>query len=153
MIQYHANNTVSGRHCDITAKIDGVVHNLGMCKTFESSIEKSDTEVNTLQCNWTQHRGGPLSGSLDMTMYFGVPIFHDMMEEYAREGIEKYFEITVSNNDPGSQSGAQTITYQHCTLISCQPSKADVDAEVLEEDMQFTFAGIQTTGRFNDSTV
>ena len=152
MSQYRVQQAVSGRHCTIHATVDGVVHELGMVKTFESSVESSDTEVNTLKGAWTQHKGGVLAGSINMTIYFGCPLFHKMMAEYAQTGIDKYFKLTVTNNDPGSEQGAQTVYYQDCRLVSIQPSKADVDADVLEEDVEMNFGGMEYGGNFADNT-
>ena len=153
MTQYRAQQGVSGRHVTIHATVDGVVHDLGMAKTFESSVEKSDTEVNTLRNNWTQHKGGVLSGSISMTLYFGCPLFHSMMQEYATTGIDKYFLLTVSNNDPGSEQGAQVTYYQNCLLTSIQPSKADVDSDMLEEDAEINFSGMEYGQKFADNTL
>jgi hypothetical protein len=153
MAQFRAQQKVSGRHVSIHATVDGVVHELGMVKTFESSVESSDTELNTLRGAWTQHVGGPCSGSISLTIYFGCPLFHKMMAEYTQTGIDKYFKLTVANNDPGSDQGAQTVFYQDCRLVSIQPSKADVDTEVLEEDIEINFAGMEYGSNFADNTI
>ena len=66
MAQYTAQQAVSGRFVTIHATVDGTVHELGMVKTFEASVESTDTEINTLRGMWTQHKGGVLSGSISM---------------------------------------------------------------------------------------
>lgn len=68
-------------------------------------------------------------------------------------GIDNYFKLTVVNNDPGSEQGAQTCFYQDCRLVSIQPSKADVDTDVLEEDIEINFAGLEYGGNFADNTL
>ena len=153
MPQYRVQQAVSGRHVDIHATVDGVVHELGMVKTFESSVESGDTEVNTLRGAWTQHKGGPCTGSISLTIYYGCPLFHKMMADYVQTGIDKYFKLTVGNNDPGSEQGAQTCFYQDCRLVSIQPSKADVDTDVLEEDVEINFAGLEYGSNFANNTI
>lgn len=153
MAQYRVQQAVSGRHATIHATVNGVVHELGMVKMFESNVENSDTEVNTLRGPWTQHKGGPCSGSISMTIYFGCPLFHKMMADYVQTGIDTYFKLTVVNNDPGSEQGAQTCFYQDCRLVSIQPSKVDVDTDVLEEDVEINFAGLEYGGNFADNTI
>lgn len=153
MAQYRAQQAISGRHFTIHATVDGVVHELGMVKTFEVSLESSDTEINTARGAFTQHKGGVLSGSISMTIYYGCPLFHKMMNEVAKTGIDKYFQITAVNNDPGSEQGAQTVFYHDCRLVSIQPSKMDVDADVLEEDIEMNFGGMEYAGNFADNTI
>lgn len=76
-----------------------------------------------------------------------------LLAEYAQTGIDKYFQLTVVNNDPGSEQGAQTVFYQDCRLVSIQPSKADVDSDVLEEDIEINFGGMEYGGNFADNTI
>ena len=153
MPAYRAQQAISGRHATIHATVNGVVHELGMVKTFESSVESNDSEINTLRGAWTQHKGGPCSGSISMTIYYGCPLFHKMMSEYTQTGIDTYFKLTVVNNDPGSEQGAQTCFYQNCRLVSIQPSKADVDTDALEEDIEINFSGLEYGGNFADNTL
>lgn len=153
MAQYRVQQAVSGRQATIHATVDGVVHELGMVKTFEASVESSDSEVNTLRGPWTQHKGGVLAGSISMTIYFGCPLFHKMMADYATTGIDKYFKLTVVNNDQGSEQGAQTVFYQNCRLVSIEPSKVDVDTDVLEEEIEINFGGMEYGGNFTDNTI
>lgn len=153
MAQYTAQQAVSGRFVTIHATVDGTVHELGMVKTFEASVESTDTEINTLRGMWTQHKGGVLSGSISMTIYYGCPLFHKMMAEVAQTGIDKYFQITAVNNDPGSEQGAQTVFYHNCRLVSIQPSKADVDSDALEEDIEINFGGMEYATNFSDNTL
>ena len=153
MAQYRVQQAVSGRHVTVHVTVGGVVHELGMVKTFESSVESEDTEIKTLRGMWTQHKGGPCTGSISMTIYYGCPLFHKMMAEYAQTGIDQYFKTTVTNNDPGSEQGAQTCFYQDCRLVSIQPSKADVDTDVLEEDIEINFGGLEYGGNFAYNTI
>lgn len=153
MGQYRVQQAVSGRHATIHATVDGVVHELNMIKTFEVSVESEDSEVKTLRGAWVQHKGGPLSGSISMTIYFGCPLFHKLVDEYAQTGIDKYFKLTVANNDPGSEQGAQTVFYHDCRVVSIQPSKADVDTDVLEEDIEINFGSMEYGGNFADNTL
>lgn len=153
MPRYRVQQAVSGRHTTIHATVNGVVHELGMVKDFEASVESSDTEVNTLRGPWTQHKGGPCVGKISMTIFFGCPMFHKIMDEYTQTGIDTYFKLTVTNNDPGSEQGAQTCFYQDCRVVSIQPSKADVDTDVLEESVELNFAGLEYGSHFADNTI
>lgn len=148
MAMFRAQNAVAGRHGTAHATINGVVYELFNIKTLEVTVEKSDTEINTLRNNWTQHKGGVLSGKISITAYFGSPVLHTLMDEYAKTGIDTYFDMTIVNNDPGSAADAQTVTYHDCLLNSITPSKFDVDADALEETYEFSFAGMDYISKF-----
>lgn len=150
MTLYRARNRLSGRQATAFAKIDGVVYELFQVKTLEVTVEKSDTEINTLRNNWTQHAGGVLSGKIEITAYFGSPVFHEIMDNFSKTGIDTYFDLTITNNDPSSDAGAQTAVYHDCNLTSITPSKIDVDADVLEESYSITFSGMEYVSKFTE---
>ena len=50
-----------------------------------------------------------------------------------------YFEIQVTNEDPTSSVGRQTVILKECNLNSIILAKFDADAEFLDEDIEFTF--------------
>ena len=74
-----------------------------------------------------------------MTIYYITSLFRKMVLNYIKNGVPTYFDIMVTNNDPGSSVGPQTTVLKNCTLDSVILAKFDVDADVLDEDFDFTF--------------
>ena len=50
-----------------------------------------------------------------------------------------YFAIQITNEDPTSSVGRQTVILKDCNLDGGILAKFDADAEYLDEDADFTF--------------
>ena len=61
------------------------------------------------------------------------------MKKYKDSGSDFYFDIQITNNDPTSSVGSQTIILKDCNLDSITLAKFDADGEYLDEQMDFTF--------------
>ena len=62
-----------------------------------------------------------------------------MALQYIKTGIPGYFDLLVTNNDPGSSIGEQTTVLKNCSLDSVILAKFDVDSEVMDESVDFTY--------------
>ncbi|AJA42667.1 xkdM-like portal protein (endogenous virus) [Clostridium phage phiCT9441A] len=71
------------------------------------------------------------------------------MLKYMKDGIDTYFDLAVTNEDPTSNIGKQTIVLKNCNLDEVSMAMFDVDSEVLEEDMSFTFEDVDMLDKFN----
>ena len=83
-----------------------------------------------------------------MTIYYVTSLFRKMVIQYIKTGVPVYFDITVTNNDPGSTVGPQTTVLKNCTLDSVIVAKFDVESEVLDEDLSFTFDDVDILDEF-----
>lgn len=144
-----AGDTISGQEGKAQAIINGSVENLFMIKTLEASIEKKKEPVNTLGHRGEQHKGAGWSGSGDMTIYYVSSLFRRLMLKYIKEGIDTYFTIIITNEDPSSTIGRQTIALHNCNLDSAVAAALDVDATTMEEDVSFTFDDIDILEEFD----
>lgn len=139
-----AGDTISGQ--EAVAKItihneDGTntVEDLFFAKNLEGSCAINKTAVKTLGRRGEQHKPNGWTGSGSMTVYYVTTLFRKMVLNYIKTGVMTYFDIMVTNNDPASTVGAQTTVLKNCTLDSVILAKFDVDSEVLDESMDFTF--------------
>lgn len=139
-----AGDTISGQ--EAVAKM--IIHNsdgtnttedLFFAKNLEGSCEINKTAVKTLGKRGEQHKPTGWTGSGSMTIYYVTSLFRKMMLNYIKTGVLASFDILVTNSDPSSSIGAQTTVLKNCTLDSITLAKFDVDAEVLDEDFDFTF--------------
>ncbi|MBC8581694.1 phage tail tube protein, partial [Zhenhengia yiwuensis] len=62
-------------------------------------------------------------------------------------------DIQVTNEDPTSSIGAQTVLLKDCNLDSVVLASFDVDADVLEEDLDFTFSDADLLEKFKKPTL
>ena len=134
-----AGDIISGQEGKAMAVIDGVVHDMIYVKNIEATLEKNKTEVRTLGKRGTQQKTAGWSGSGTMNIYYVTSLFRKMALRYAKDGVDTYFTITIVNEDPGSSIGKQTITLYNCNIDSVLLGKLDVENEILDEDVDFTF--------------
>lgn len=117
-------------------------------KNLEATCEINKTDIYTLGHRGAQHKPNGWTGSGSMTIYYVTSLFRNMALQYIKTGVPVYFDIMVTNNDPGSTVGYQTTVIRSCTLDSVVLAKFDVESEVLDEDMSFTFDDAEILDEF-----
>lgn len=150
-----AGDTVSGQEAVATMLIhnnDGTtsVETMFWAKNLEATAEIQKTEVRTLGKRGAQNKPTGWSGSGSMTIYYVTSLFRRMILEYIKKGVPVYFDITVTNEDPGSSVGPQTTVLKNCSLDSIIIAKFDVEAEVLDESVDFTFDDVDMLEEFQN---
>lgn len=139
-----AGDTISGQEAVAKMTIknaDGTatVEDMFWAKDLEATVEINKTDVYTLGKRGAQHKPNGWSGSGTMTIYYVTSLFRKMAIQYMKTGKPVYFDMLVTNEDPGSTIGPQTTVLKDCTLDSVVIAKFDVESEVLDESMDFTF--------------
>ncbi|MDH6371758.1 hypothetical protein M2444_003557 [Paenibacillus sp. PastF-3] len=137
-----AKDTISGQEGRAFATINGQVEEMFYIKTIEASVEKTKAEVKTLGRRGVQHKTTGWSGSGSMTIYYVTSRFRQLMIDYIKTGRDTNFDITITNEDPGSTIGAQTVTLLGVNLDSVVMVSLDTESDALEEDIDFTFEDI-----------
>ena len=61
-----------------------------------------------------------------------------------------YFEIKISNEEPTSGAGRQTMILIDCNIDGGILAKFDADGEYLDESMDFTFEDFKMPESFKD---
>ncbi|MBD8046753.1 MULTISPECIES: phage tail tube protein [Clostridium] len=146
---FKAGDTISGQEARAYITIDGRNEELFYAKKIESKVEKQKTEVKTLGRRGTQNKAAGWKGTGTLTVYYATSIFRELMLRYMKDGIDTYFDLAVTNEDPTSNIGKQTIVLKNCNLDEVSMAMFDVDSEVLEEDMSFTFEDVDMLDKFN----
>lgn len=148
-----AGDVISGQEATATMLVhnaDGTttVENMFWAKSLEATAEIKKTEVYTLGKRGAQNKPNGWSGSGNMTIYYVTSLFRRMMLSYIKTGVPVYFDLTVTNNDPGSSISSQTTVLKNCCLDSVIIAKFDVESEVLDESVDFTFDGVDMSTEF-----
>lgn len=150
-----AGDTISGQ--EAVAKItvtnpDGTttVEDMFFGKNLEAKCEIKKTAVKTLGKRGEQHKPNGWSGSGNLSIYYVTSLFRRMAIQYIKTGKPVYFDVLVTNDDPGSSVGQQTTVLRNCSIDSVLLGKFDVEAEVLDETIDFTFDDADLIGEFND---
>ena len=153
-----AGDTISGQEAVAKMAIknaDGTtsIEDMFFGKNLEASCDINKTAVKTLGKRGEQHKPNGWTGSGSMTIFYVTSLFRRMAMQYIKTGIPVYFDILVSNNDPASSVGTQTTVLKNCSLDSVILAKFDVDADVLDEDIDFTFDDAEILDQFSAPTL
>lgn len=148
-----AGDTISGQEAAASMLVkapDGSasVENAFWAKNLEATVQVEKTDVYTLGKRGAQHKPTGWSGSGTMTIYYITSLFRKMALQYIKTGMPAYFDLTVTNSDPGSSVGTQTVILKNCTLDSVIVAKFDVESEVLDESVEFTFDDVDILDEF-----
>lgn len=108
-------------------------------RSLEATVEMEKAEGRTLGKRGTQHKPNGWNGTGTCTLYYVTSIFRKMAINYIKTGKPTYFDLFVKNEDPASTVGVQSVILRNCLFDSVVLAKFDVDAEFLDEDMDFTF--------------
>jgi hypothetical protein len=150
MATIKAGDVISGKLAKAYLTIDGSVREMFWAKNIEASVKKKKTEVPVLGQTGLKFKSSGWSGSGKMTIYYSTTLFRSIMLDYIKTGRDKYFDITVENDDPASQIGRQTVVLRSVNLNSACMAKLDVGAELLDETVDFTFHDVDILGSFSD---
>lgn len=153
-----AGDTISGQEAVAKMTIKNAngtstIEDMFFGKNLEATCEIEKTDVMTLGKRGAQHKPNGWSGSGKMTVYYVTSLFRKMALQYIKTGIPVYFDIMVTNNDPASSVGPQTTVLKNCSLDSVILAKFDVESEVMDEDLDFTFDDVDMLDSFATPTL
>ncbi|HBS43707.1 MAG TPA: phage portal protein [Paenibacillus sp.] len=143
-----ASDTISGQEGRAYAVIGTQTEEMYYVKTLETTVEKTKAEVKTLGRRGVQHKATGWSGSGSMTIFYMTSRFRQMMLDYMNTGVDQYFDIEVTNEDPSSSVGAQRIILKGVNLDSVIMASLDTESDALEEEVSFTFEDVQIVQAF-----
>ena len=106
-----ANDAVSGSMAECYVTIDGNRYNMMQLYSFESSAKVNSQDVKILGRTGIGKKPTGWSGSWKGTAHFNQSVFRRWFLTYCKTGRMTPFEIQVSNEDPSSSAGRQTITH------------------------------------------
>ncbi|MDO3678683.1 phage tail tube protein [Paenibacillus ehimensis] len=144
----HARDTISGQEGRAYATINGNAEEMFYVKKLEAKVEKEKAEIKALGRRGTQSKAKGWKGTGSMTIYYMTTLFRQMMNEYMVSGKDTYFDITVTNEDPSSSVGMQTVIIKNVNLDSVIMASLDTGSDTLEEEISFTFDGIEIKDKF-----
>lgn len=132
--------------------IDGENHEMFGLKKFQSDAEFQESDFKVVGTTLVQKKTTGVSLSGSMTIYYGSPYFLRLLQEYLRTGKLPYFTIQITNDDPTTSVGTQTVVFYNVKLQKLPVAMLDADADFLEMEVGFSFTGIEVLNWFNDPT-
>ena len=143
-----AEEIISGQEGRAYLKVNGRNRELMYLKSVEAVVTKKKTAVRTLGRSGDQYKAAGWSGRGKMSIYYVTSLFRELMLQYIRTGKDVYFDLVVVNDDGNSSFGRQTVALRNCNLNSVVLAKLDVNANNLDETVEFTFDGAELLDSF-----
>ena len=125
-------------------------YNFMQAINLEANFEKNKTEVPILGKTGKGNKASGWKGTGSATFHYNTSILRQMMLQYKDTGEDIYFEIQISNEDPTSGAGRQTMILIDCNIDGGILAKFDADGEYLDEEMEFTFEDFKMPETFKD---
>lgn len=144
----NAGDTIAGSLAECYVTIEGNRYNFMQAINLEASIEKVKTEVPILGKTGKGNKAAGWKGTGSATFHYNTSIFRQLLKRYKDTGEDVYFDIQVSNEDPTSRVGRQTVILKDCNIDGGVLTKFDANAEYLEEEMDFTFEDFEMPEKF-----
>lgn len=145
----NAKDTISASLAECFVTIEGNRYNFMQAINLEAQFTKNKAEVPILGKTGKGNKATGWSGSGSATFHYNTSIFRELAYRYKQTGEDIYFDIQVTNYDPTSSVGRQTVILKDCNLDGGLLAKFDADAEYLDEDMDFTFEDFEIPEKFN----
>lgn len=134
-----ANDAIYGSLAECYITIEGRRYNFMSMTKFESKWKANVKEVPILGKVGMGHKAAGGKGTWSGTAHYNQSYFREIADVYQKTGVMPYFEIQVSNEDPASKAGRQTIIHRGCLSEDFTLAKFEAGEEIMEEDLSGTF--------------
>ena len=145
-----AEDAINGREGVATAEINGNVVELMELANITATMNKNKTEFKAMGQRNTQNKATGWTGSGSANVRYLSSRWAKLMQQYAKTGKDTYFTIVITNNDPGSKAGKQVVQLLGCNIDSLDLAKLDIDSEILDQDINFTFSDFNILNEFTE---
>ena len=135
----NAKDAVSGSLAECFVTIEGNRYNFMQAINLEAHMNKIKSQVPVLGRTGKGNKATGWEGVGNATFHFNTSIFRRVLYHYKKTGEEIYFDTQVTNEDPTSAVGRQTVILKDCNLDGGLLTRFDADAEYLDENIDFTF--------------
>lgn len=144
-----AKDAISAALAECYVTIQGNRYNFMQAINLEAKVEKTKSEIPILGKTGKGNKTTGWKGTGSATFHYNTSIFRELLYLYKSTGQDVYFDIMITNEDPTSTVGSQTVILKGCNIDGGILAKFDADAEYLDEDMDFTFEDWEMPTTFN----
>jgi len=144
-------DTLNGASGKAVVTVNGQIKELFGAKKVQTQAEIATSDMKVVGTKKIQKKPAGVTQTGTMTIYYGTPLFLDMLAQYIRQGRMPYFTFQTTNNDPTTTVGVQTVAYYNCKLSGTIPlSVLDADVDMLTMDISFTYEDFEILSAFHD---
>lgn len=145
----NAKDAVSASLAECFVTLEGNRYNFMQAINLEASVEKTKAEVPILGKPGKGNKSTGWKGTGNATFHYNTSLFRELLYRYKNTGEDVYFDIQVTNQDPTSSVGKQTVILKGCNIDGGILTKFDADAEYLDDNLDFTFEDFEIPEKFS----
>lgn len=119
---------------------------------MEAKADKTKAAVPRLGAIMAGHKSCGMEGTFSGTAHYNQSVMRQALIDYKNTGVDAYFEMQITNDDPGSAAGRQTIIFYDCNTDGGILAKFDADGEYLDEEIEGTFEDFSMPEAFANLT-
>ena len=147
-ITMKSSDSISAKLAECFITIEDKRYNFMQAIDLEANFKKNKSEIPILGKTGMGNRTTGWSGTGSATFHYNTSIFRDLMIQYKETGEDIYFEMQITNDDPTSSAGRQTVVLLECNIDGGIIAKFDANGEYLDEELDFTFEDFQMPEKF-----
>ena len=128
-------DTIAAKLAECYLTINTRRYNFMQMIDLEAKVDKDKTTVPCLGRVMKGHKSCGMEGTFSGTAHYNQSELRQALLDYKNTGEDVYFEMQITNDDPDSAAGRQTIVFYDCNMDGGTLAKFDADGEYLDEDI------------------
>ena len=145
----NVKDAVSASLAECYVTIDDRRYNFMQAINMEAKMEKTKKTVPILGKTGKGNRSSGWTGTGKATFHYNSSIFREILYKFKESGEDMYFDIQITNDDPTSSVGRQTIILKDCNINGGVLTKFDAEKDYLDEEYEFTFEDWEMPEKFS----
>ena len=146
----NAKDAVAASLAECYVTIDGRRYNFMQAIDLEAKFEKTKAQVPILGKPGQGNKSTGWKGSGSAAFHYNSSVFRKLFYDFKDTGEDVYFDIQVTNEDPASSVGRQTVILKDCNLNGGVLAKFSASDDYLQESIDFTFEDFEMPETFKD---
>lgn len=138
-ITMKAKDTIAAKLAECFITIGTRRYNFMQMIDMEVKVDKTKSTVPRLGAIMAGHKASGMEGTYSGTAHYNQSVMRQALLDYKNTGEDTYFEMQITNDDPTSAAGRQSIILYDCNTDGGILAKFDADGEYLDEEMEGTF--------------
>lgn len=148
-----AKDTVNGAEGKVFVTVNGQQIEVAGMRNITTNAEIQGADMRVIGTRTIQNKanGAKLTGTGNI--YYGTPLWSDMVLQYINTGVMPQFDLQITNIDPTTTIGTQIMAYYGCQLTGTIPlSILNSEEAMLNYDFNFTYTRVAQLQGFNEPT-
>jgi hypothetical protein len=146
-----ARDTINGAEGAAFITIDGKNKPLVGLRNIRAGAEIQSNPMRVVRTRKTQNKNSGVTMSGTGNVYYGTPLFTQILLKYIEEGISTPFSIQIINDDPAVSVGTQNMIFYDCELTGEIPlAILDDEQAMLAFDFNFSIGDVDMMSSFTE---